>query len=152
MKNIWALQRFAAVDRKDIDGFVNMLTDDHRFHFGARPAIIGKSDARAAVVHFWTMIGRLRHNIWRVREAGNIAYVEALIEYERLDGKVVLVPCCDVMVMRDGQFCEQRAYLDQGAIFAPDLTAAGHVYKDRWIDEIPTARAALGLGPKPEII
>jgi hypothetical protein len=150
MKNLWILDRFAAVDAKSIDGFIDMLTDDHRFHFGARPPIVGKPDARAAVLHFWSMIGRLRHNIWRVREAGDIAYVEALIEYERLDGKVVLVPCCDVMVMRGKLFCEQRAYLDQSAIFAADLT--GHVFKDKWIDDIPTARAALGLPAKPEIM
>ena len=151
MKNTWVLDRFAAVDRKDIDAFIDMLTDDHHFYFGARPPVVGKADARTVVLHFWTMIGRLRHNIWRVREAGDIAYVEALIEYERLDGKVVLVPCCDVMRMRDGKFCEQRAYLDQVAIFA-DLSAGDHAFKDKWIDDVPAARAALGLAAKPEFL
>jgi ketosteroid isomerase-like protein len=145
MENAWVLERFAAVDRKDIDGFIDMLSDDHQFIFGARPPVVGKADARAVVLHFWDMIGRLRHNIWRVREAGDIVYVEALIEYERLDGKVVLVPCCDVVRHRDGKLCEQRAYLDQTAIFA-DLSTGEHGYKDHWIDDIPTARKALGLG------
>lgn len=151
MKNSWVLERFAAVDRKDIDGFINMLSEDHRFIFGARPPVIGREDARAIVNHFWTMIGRLRHNIWRVREAGDIVYVEALIEYERLDGKVVLVPCCDV-VRHDGSLLiEQRAYLDQTAIFA-DLSGGDHVFKDHWIDSIVEARKALGLAPQPEML
>lgn len=151
MKNAWILERFAAVDRKDIDGFIDMLSADHHFIFGARPPVIGKEDARIVVNHFWAMIGRLRHNIWRVREAGDIAYVEALIEYERLDGKVVLVPCCDVVRHNGRELIEQRAYLDQAAIFA-DLSGGEHPYKDRWIDDIPTARKVLGLAPEPEFL
>lgn len=150
MKNRWVLDRFAAVDRKDIDSFIGMLSADHRFIFGARAPVIGKDDARTIVNHFWSMIGRLRHNIWRVREAGDIVYVEALIEYERLDGKVVLVPCCDVVRHNGRALVEQRAYLDQTAIFA-DLSGGAHAYKDQWIDDIPAARAALGLAPEPEL-
>lgn len=151
MRNRWVLERFAAVDRKDIDGFIDMLSQDHRFFFGARPPVVGRADARVIVLHFWDMIGRLRHNIWRVREAEDIVYVEALIEYERLDGKVVLVPCCDVVRHNGRMLVEQRAYLDQTAIFA-DLSTGEHGYKDHWIDDIPTARRALGLAPEPEIM
>ena len=74
MKNKWILERFAAVDRKDIDGFIDMLSEDHQFIFGARPPVVGKADARTVVNYFWTLIGRLRHNIWRVREAGSSAH------------------------------------------------------------------------------
>lgn len=147
MRNPWVLERFAAVDRKDIDGFIDMLTDDHHFIFGGRPPVVGKDDARAVVLHFWSLIGRLRHNIWRVKEADDIVYVEALIEYERTDGKVVLVPCCDVIQVRDDRLCEQRAYLDQSAIWA-DLSQGQFAYKDRWIEDVPTARRALGLDPQ----
>lgn len=151
MRNAWILERFAAVDRKDINGFIDMLSEDHQFIFGARPPVIGKDDARSVVLYFWEIIGRLRHNIWRVREAGDIAYVEALIEYERLDGNVVLVPCCDVVRHCNGKLVEQRAYLDQAAIFA-DLSSGEHVFKDHWIDDIPSARKALGLPPEPEFL
>jgi ketosteroid isomerase-like protein len=114
----WVLERFRAVDRKDIDGFIDMLTDDHRFVFGARPPVIGKADARAVVLHFWSLIGRLRHNIWRVTEAGEFVFVEANVDYERLDGKIVTVPCCDVIRTRGRLLCEQHAYLDQTEVFA----------------------------------
>jgi ketosteroid isomerase-like protein len=114
----WVLERFRAVDRKDIDGFIDMLTDDHKFVFGARPPVIGKADAREVVLHFWTMIGRLRHNIWRLTDAGEYIFVEANVDYERLDGKVVTVPCCDVIRVRGHLLCEQRAYLDQTEVFA----------------------------------
>lgn len=115
----WVLERFAAVDRKDIDGFIDMLTDDHRFVFGGRPAVIGKADAREQVLHFWSRIGRLRHNIWRVTVAAeHLIFVEANVDYERLDGHSVTVPCCDVIRTRGRLICEQRAYLDQGPVWA----------------------------------
>lgn len=114
----WVLQRFAAVDAKDIDGFIDMLTDDHQFLFGARPPAIGKSVAREQVLHFWSLIGRLKHNIWRVSAVGDLVFVEAEVDYERLDGHSVIVPCCDVIRIRGDKICEQRAYLDQSAVWS----------------------------------
>lgn len=118
MSDHWVLERFRAVDRKDIDGFIDMLTDDHVFVFGGRPPVIGKADAREQVLIFWSLIGRLKHNIWRVTEAGELIFVEANVDYERLDGKWVTVPCCDVIRIRGDKICEQRAYLDQSPVWA----------------------------------
>ncbi|MBO9375392.1 hypothetical protein GG804_01295 [Sphingomonas histidinilytica] len=115
----WVLKRFAAVDAKDIDGFIDMLTEDHRFVFGGRPPVIGKADAREQVLHFWSLIGRLRHNIQRVTVAAeDLIFVEADVDYERLDGHSVTVPCCDVIRTRGTLICEQRAYLDQSPVWA----------------------------------
>lgn len=123
MSDHWVLERFRAVDRKDIDGFIDMLTDDHKFIFGSRPPVIGKDDAREQVLFFWTLIGRLKHNIWRVTEAGDLIFVEANVDYERLDGQWVTVPCCDVIRIRGDKICEQRAYLDQSPVFAESVAA-----------------------------
>ena len=35
-----------------------------------------------------------------------------------VDGKVVTVPCCDVIRIRGDKLCEQYAYLDQSAVWA----------------------------------
>jgi ketosteroid isomerase-like protein len=113
----WVLRRFAVVDAKDIDGFIDMLTEDHRFVFGARAPAIGKTEAREQVLHFWSLIGRLRHNIRRVTAIDDLVYVEADVDYERLDGHSVTVPCCDVIRIRGDRICEQRAYLDQAPVW-----------------------------------
>jgi ketosteroid isomerase-like protein len=129
MNSHWVLERFAAVDRKDIDGFIDMLTDDHVFLFGGRLPVVGKEDARTQVLQFWSMIGRLRHNIWRVNVCGDVIYVEANVDYERLDGRMVTVPCCDVIRIRGDKICEQRAYLDQSPVWAetaPDVAFTAH--------------------------
>lgn len=119
MTDHWVLRRFSAVDAKDIDGFLDLLTVDHRFTFGARPPVIGKAAAREQVLHFWSLIGRLRHNIRRLTVATDeLIFVEADVDYERLDGHSVTVPCCDVIRVRGKLICEQRAYLDQSAVWA----------------------------------
>jgi ketosteroid isomerase-like protein len=141
VQNHWVLRRFAAVDAKDIDGFIDMLTDDHRFLFGGRPPAIGKAEAREQVLHFWSLIGRLRHNIWRVTVAAeDLIFVEANVDYERLDGHSVTVPCCDVIRTRGKLICEQRAYLDQSAVWAEAVDQ--HVSWDRLRPEIQGAQVA----------
>ena len=111
------MRRFEVVDAKDIEGFLSLLTDDHRLLFGARPAVVGKSDAREQVLAFWAAIGRLKHNVREIHEAGGAVLVESVVDYERLDGRIVHVPCCDVFVMRDGLIAETRAYLDQSPVW-----------------------------------
>ena len=81
------------------------------------------------MLHFWSLIGRLRHNIRRVTEAGELVFVEADVDYERLDGRMVTVPCCDVIRTRGRKLCEQRAYLDQNPIWA-ETTEGGARFKE----------------------
>ena len=111
--------RFRAVDQMDMDAFLVMLTDDHRFVFGGREPVVGKASARQQVGEFWSSITSLRHHIQYIHEAADgTVIVESLVDYERLDGKVVRVPCCDVFRMRGGQIAETWAYLDQSPVRA----------------------------------
>ena len=115
----WILKSFAAIDAKDIDGFIDMLTDDHRFVFGHRLPVIGKVDAREQILHFWSLIGRIRHNIKRLTIASEeLIFVESEVDYERLDGHSVTVPGCVAIGTRGSLICEQRAYIDQSPVWA----------------------------------
>lgn len=115
----WILKSFAAIDAKDIDSFIDMLTDDHRFVFGHRSPVIGKVDAREQILHFWSLIGRIRHNIKRLTIASeDLVFVESEIDYERLDGHSVTLPGCVAIGTRGSLICEQRAYLDQSPLWA----------------------------------
>lgn len=110
-------ERFKAVDSKDLSGFLDLLTDDHVLVFGNREPVYGKETAGRQVEQFWAMIGGLKHNIQSIREVGDTAFVESLIDYKRLDGRVVRVPCCDVFVMEGDKIRETRAYLDQSPLW-----------------------------------
>ncbi len=111
-------QRFKAVDAKDMEGFLALLTDNHSLVFGGRDPVIGKADARAQVSQFWSSIASLRHNIKHIHDTGDTIIVESLVDYERLDGKVVHVPCCDVFRMRGNKIAQTCAYLDQSPVWA----------------------------------
>jgi hypothetical protein len=54
------------------------------------------------------------------------------------------VPCCDVIRIRGDKLCEQRAYLDQTAVWA-DLNTGQTKFKARWNDDVGSARRELGL-------
>lgn len=109
--------RFQAVDRKDMDAFLEMLTDDHQFVFGGREPVLGKAAAREQVAAFWSAIASLRHNIRRIHDAKDWVIVESLVDYERLDGRVVSVPCCDTFRMSGDKIAETHAYLDQTPVW-----------------------------------
>lgn len=110
--------RFRAVDAKDMAAFLAMLTDDHVFVFGDREPVIGKAGAQEQVAAFWSSITALHHNIQRIHRADNWIVVESVVDYERLDGRVVHVPCCDVFRTAHAKIAETHAYLDQSAVWA----------------------------------
>lgn len=115
-------RRFDAVDAMDLDALLALHSPDGRLIFGARPPVVGRKAAAEQIRAFWSQIAGLRHNLVRVSAVGTLAFVESLIDYERLDGRVVTVACCDVFTVRDGLIVETRAYLDQSAVFADAST------------------------------
>ncbi|HEX7784465.1 MAG TPA: nuclear transport factor 2 family protein [Sphingobium sp.] len=130
----WVLRSFDAIDAKDIDAFLDMLTDDHRFVLGAMPVVIGKNSAREQIVQFWELIGRIRHVVKHVSMCGTaLVFVESEIDYERLDGHCVTIPGCVAIKLRGDLICEQRAYFDQGALWAelPDSPVSWAELRDR---------------------
>lgn len=117
MQDHWITKRFSVVDAKDIDGFLAMISEDHQLLFGGRPPVVGKTAAREQVLAFWAAIDSVKHNLQKIYEQDNTVIVESVVEYGRLDGKKVSVPCCDVFTIRDGLIAETRAYLDQAPVW-----------------------------------
>ena len=111
-------KRYASVDAKNIEEFINLLSDDHRLVFAHRAPVIGKENAREQVLEFWSMIKSVRHEITHIHDCGDTQLIEALVHYEMPDGSKHEIPCCDVMEIRSGKILEQRAYLDQSSLFA----------------------------------
>jgi ketosteroid isomerase-like protein len=49
--------------------------------------------------------------MWSVDD---VVITEMAVDYERLDGRKVTLPCCNVFRVRDGLISDYRVYLDIG--------------------------------------
>ncbi len=112
-------QRFTAVDAMDLDAFVTLHSDDHQMVFGHRPAVVGLADMSTQVAEFWKSIQGLTHNLRRIAQTADRVYVESVVDYDRLDGRQVQVPVCDVFTIAGGRIAETRAYVDQSPVWEP---------------------------------
>jgi len=105
-------QLFAAIDRKDADGFVSFLTKDACFRFANAPVIRNKEDIRNAVSQFFSNIKGLRHHIHGVWEQNNIMICEGEVTYIRLNGSDLTLPFVDIIRMEGDLIADYRIYMD----------------------------------------
>jgi ketosteroid isomerase-like protein len=76
---------------------------------------VGFREAGRALAPF---VKGLRHRLLSVLEAEGTIAAELEITYIRHDGSSVTLPGALFATVRDGQFTEQRAYVDQGPLTA----------------------------------
>jgi hypothetical protein len=48
----------------------------------------------------------------------DVVIAEMNVRYERLDGRKVTLPCCNVFRVRDGLVSDYRVYVDLGPVYA----------------------------------
>lgn len=111
---------FAAIDAQDADAFLAGLSPDVVFTFGNAPSANGHDEVRAAVTGFWSTIGGLRHRVqdmWDPEPDVTVAYLE--VDYTRLDGAVVTVPCVDVLRWNGDVVADWRIVIDITPVYAP---------------------------------
>jgi len=115
----WLRDLYSTIDAKDLDGFVGALSDDVVVVFGNNPPAVGKDQVRAAIGGFFGTIASMSHNFLHVYADGDTTLLEADIDYGRLDGSHVHVPCLSVL-HRDGDVVDQlRIFVDLAPVFAP---------------------------------
>lgn len=105
-------QLFAAIDRKDADGFVSFLTEDACFRFGNAPVVCNKKDIRNAVSAFLSNIKGLRHTILGVWEQDNIVICEGEVTYTRQNGSELTLPFADIFRMKQDLIADYRIFMD----------------------------------------
>ena len=114
----WFSAMYRAIDAKTMDGFLAGLTDDVEITFGNHPTLKGKAAVQEGVGAFWQSIRGLTHRFVNVVESGPQSALEAKIEYVRVDGSVVTIPCV-TMLTREGELIRSlRIYFDIGPVYA----------------------------------
>jgi ketosteroid isomerase-like protein len=103
---------FAAFDAKDVSAFASFMTEDVRLRLGNAEPVGGKAAFVEAVSAFLASVASLRHEIIDVWRDGEVFVTELAVQYTRLDGGQVTLPCCNVLRFRDGSVAEYRSYID----------------------------------------
>jgi len=110
---------FAAVEANDIDTYVSLFTDDAVYQAANFPPAIGPEGIRQFATPVMQTFERVTHDvkaIWEPEPGTVVAEVE--LTYNRRDGKVVKLPCLDVVRLQNGKIQLLQAYLDIAPAFA----------------------------------
>jgi ketosteroid isomerase-like protein len=109
---------FAALDAKDPAAVTAQMTDDVRMRLGNADFVEGKAEFLEATEAFVASIEAIRHQITAMWSLDDVVIAELDVHYQRLDGKEVMLPCCNVFRLRDGLVSDYRVYLDIGPVYA----------------------------------
>jgi len=109
---------FAALDAQDPAAVTARMTDDVRMRLGNTDLIEGKAKFREATAAFVASITAIRHEITSMWSVDDVVIAEMHVHYERLDGRKVTLPVCNVFRVRGGLVSDYRVYLDIGPVYA----------------------------------
>ncbi len=110
------VRRFNSVwDAHDVDGIVEMFTDDVIFEasFGSEPygeRAVGKEDARQLAQAVFERIPDLHFEEIRHFVTSELAVVESATTGTPVDGTTYEVHLVDVLTIRDGKIAAKRSY------------------------------------------
>ncbi len=109
---------FADIDSFDPDRFVAHLTPDVVFRFGNGDPVVGRDAVRGAVAGFFTTINGLKHHLVDSWQVGDTVIGKFDVEYDRKDGKSVVVPNADILVFDGDLVRDWQIYIDLAPVFA----------------------------------
>jgi SnoaL-like domain len=108
-----------AVDNANDDDIAALTAAEVHFRFGNAQPTDTRSELLAAARAFRESISALRHTIldlWEVNGGTVIAIMD--VHYERLDGRELNLPCCNVFRVRDGCVDKYLIYMDVNPVLA----------------------------------
>jgi ketosteroid isomerase-like protein len=104
---------FAAIDTRDVDGFMNWLADDCSFTYGSTPPVRGAAAVRAMVDGFLANFAAVAHAVDVTWEVDGAAVTEGRVTYTGHDGRSTTLPFCNVLHLADdGRIRDYRIYID----------------------------------------
>jgi ketosteroid isomerase-like protein len=109
---------FGAVERNDVDEYLTCFTDDAEYKAGNFPAVFGPEAIREFAARVIPYFDKVEHKVKSSWQNGNTIISEMDLVYHRKDGKVVTVPCVDIIQLENGKVKSLRAYLDANPAFA----------------------------------
>ena len=104
---------FSAIDSRDVDGFMEWLTEDCSFVYGSQEPVRGAAAVRDMVAAFLSSFAVVAHRVDSTWEADGAAITEGFVTYTTTDGSATSLPFCNVFHIADDlRIREYRVYID----------------------------------------
>lgn len=98
----WAERICAAMDKTDIEGIVDMLTEDAIVRVGSGGLLVGRDAARTWLQQYLPSLGSTIHHLTDVRVDGDAVFAEAEVNVRSHDGLKVMRPEAISVRLRQG--------------------------------------------------
>jgi ketosteroid isomerase-like protein len=108
---------FDAVHRNDVPAYVKCFTEDAEYKIANFPPVYGQKDIEAFGARITPMFERVLHEVKHTWQVGDTFVSELDVVYHKKDGKIVKVPCLDVIRVEGGKVKSLHAYLDANPAF-----------------------------------
>jgi ketosteroid isomerase-like protein len=111
-------EMFMAAESNNVDEYVSFFTEDALFKVGNLPSVFGPQGIRDFESPVRQVIRTVSHEVKEMWEQEDVVICEMEITYTRRDGKVLILPCVDVIQMERDKVWKMQAYLDPSPVFA----------------------------------
>jgi ketosteroid isomerase-like protein len=108
---------FAAIQAKDLDRLGTFYAEDVTLTFGNAPTVTGRGTVVAQMTDLLGKVDTLAHplvNVWQEDNGVVILEVESVWRFP--DGVEATITACSIFTIHDGQFTDQRIYVDNSPI------------------------------------
>jgi ketosteroid isomerase-like protein len=108
-----------AVDNANDDDIAALTAAEVDFRFGNAEPTSTRSELLSAARAFRESIAGLRHTILELWEVGDGTVIALMdVHYQRLDGRELNLPCCNVFRVRNGCVDKYLIYMDINPVLA----------------------------------
>jgi ketosteroid isomerase-like protein len=108
---------FEAGGATGMDGVLALCAEDTLFQLGGATGR-GPRGLEQIFAPLRGEVTQAQHRIRRASESGEVVTCELEVTYTRRDGKVITLPCCDVLGFEGERIKELRIYMDVGPLLA----------------------------------
>ncbi len=122
----WLREYYLLCDAKDVDGIMEHWAPDAFLQFGGGEPIVGTGAIRSWFAEFMNSLQSQKHKLGRLWELPDgYLFFEAEVDNILHDGRAVTVQGGTICRVKDGQFVENRTYVDISPAGAPVTGSSG---------------------------
>lgn len=110
---------FEAGESMNVNNFAAFYAEGAHYQFSNFPVVYGPQAIIDGSQGFLSKVKKVVHhieNLWEIDD--EMVVCEMTVTYERHDGKVFTLPCCDTIRIKDGKVQALKIYMDIGPVFA----------------------------------